>query len=230
MNLSDIDVLILAGGKGKRLRSVVKNKPKPMAEIGGRPFLDFLILHLKKKGFTRVIICTGYMADKIHKYYQRKNMGIDIKFSGEEKPLGTGGAIKNAFKYIKSDPFVVINGDSFCGIDYTKFLRFHLKNKALATIALVKVKNDKKDFGSIEKDMSGRITNFREKIVSKSAWINAGGYLFSKKILELIPKDKQFSLEYQLFPNLHNCFGFAGNHVFVDIGTPEGLKKAGEIL
>jgi len=230
MNLSEVDVLVLAGGKGTRLKSAVKNKPKPLADISGRPFLDILIADLKKNGFRRVIVCTGYMAEKIHKYYQKKNVGMEMEFSREQKPLGTGGAVKNARKFIRSREFLVMNGDSFAPIDYERFFEYHLKTKALATIALAKMKDSAGDFGNIKKNRSGRITEFREKAASKNAWVNAGVYIFSEKIMDLIPSNKFFSLEYGLLPGLHNCFGFPADDAFVDIGSPAGLKKARAVL
>ena len=133
---SKIDVAILCGGFGKRLQRVVKDIPKPMAKIKHRPFLSILIDFIASYGFRRFILCTGYKADIIEGYYSQRYNNLSIEFSREEKPLGTGGAIKNAENYIKSSPFLVVNGDSFCKINLREFVSFHFKKDSLISIAV----------------------------------------------------------------------------------------------
>lgn len=241
-----IDVLILCGGMGKRLQSVVSDRPKPMACFGQQTFLDRLIDYVSGFGFRRFVLCAGYMKEKIVDYYTNNtNMSrpkpvesksvehgsIEILCVGENIPLGTGGAVKNAESYITQDPFVVMNGDSFFAIDFNEFLRFHLQKGAEATIALNK-QPDVSDFGTVEVDAENRIKSFVEKGVRKSGLINGGIYLFNRSVLDAITPSVQYSLEYDLFPSLigREFYGYFGTGDFIDIGTPERLERAKEIL
>lgn len=222
----DIDVLILCGGRGSRLRSVVSDRPKPMAEINQQPFLDALMGYLFLNGFRRFVLSTGYMAASIRRYYQKKE-GRDIRFCEESAPLGTGGALKKAGRFIKSGYFLALNGDSFCKVDFKKFLAFHNKKKGLASIVVAKNKQNR-DCGSVKLDGLNRIISFREKEGGKNRRISAGIYLFDRKIFSLMPKRGRFSLEYELFPKLNGkgFYGYMTDNTLVDIGTPDGLKKA----
>src|SRR3989338_5545846 len=134
MQITEVDALILCGGLGTRLKGVVKDVPKVMAQVDGVPFLNLIISYLKKQGIKRVILATGYKAADVEKYFRENNQGIVIDFSREAEPLGTGGAVKNAGPIITSDPFFVLNGDSFCACDLKKFLKFHTTKKADASL------------------------------------------------------------------------------------------------
>lgn len=228
--LRDIDVIILCGGLGKRIRTIIDDKPKPMASVGGRPFLDQIMDYVADYGLSRFILCTGYKAKIIEHYYQNKRLFGTILFSEEKKPLGTAGALKNAKRHIKSDPFLVMNGDSICKLDLAEFLRFHIDRDALVSIALVNSK-DASDVGAVSLDNTQRVIKFREKssLRNPGNLINAGIYIFNKKVLSLIPEGKFYSLEYDLFPKLDRCYGFITNNVLIDIGTPEGYEKAKQI-
>ncbi len=231
MKLKDIDILILCGWKGKRLRNVVNNIPKPLVEIKGYSFLEYLIYLLKKNGLNRIILCTGYKAEKIEKYFKKKNLGLNILFSKEDQPLGTGGAVKNAESLIKNDHFIILNGDSYCEVNFKNFFNFHLKVKSMISIVITKIKKNIKDFGTVDIDLSGKIIKFKEKDDSiQEGYINAGIYVFNKEVLKMIPPNKKFSLEYELFPKIKECHGFINNGLFIDIGTPERLLKAENIL
>ncbi len=227
----EIDVVILCGGLGRRLRDVVDDRPKVMAEINGRPFLNILIDYMAVQGFRTFILCVGYMADQITQYYQGNTHPVDILFSEEKQPLGTGGAIKNAEIFIRSNPFLVMNGDSFCPVDARKFVNFHADNEALISIVLASTEQAS-DSGVVELDDIKRIIAFKEKGHKKKGLANAGLYLFDRKVLSLIPNDTAYSLEYELFPKLINkrLYGYLTKESFIDIGTPEKLKKAKECL
>lgn len=223
----DIDVVILCGGLGKRLRRIVKDRPKPMAQIDQHLFLDILIKYIYKFGFRHFILCVGYMADKIKKYYIPKRH-VDIMFSEEKTLLGTGGAIKKARPLIKGNLFLIINGDSFCRVNLREFLKFHIRKNALISIVLAKNKQNK-DYGCVRLCDSGRISNFSEKVECKNSdLVSAGIYLCQNKIFSLLPKRKKFSLEYVLFPKLvgQRFYGYLTNNVLIDIGTPQGLRQA----
>jgi len=129
-DMNDIDVVILCGGVGSRLRSVIGETPKAIAKIGDRSFLDILIENISGFGFKRFVLCTGYKSDLIEKHYKDNNLGVDIVISKERDPLGTGGAVKNAQELVNSDPFLVVNGDVLSGVNIKDFLSFHLNKQA----------------------------------------------------------------------------------------------------
>ncbi len=233
MTLEGIDVLILCGGMGKRLKKISGPLPKPMVKINERPFLDIIINYLAGFGFKRFILGTGYRGDIIDDYYTKKpKKGLNILFSREKTPLDTGGAVKNAGRLIKSKFFFVLNGDSFCKFNPFKFMSFHKKKKALVSILLRK-ESKGSDYGEIKIDSYSRILSFNEKNrkVNKCL-INAGVYIFDAKIFKLMPLSSKFSLERNLFPKLSGggIFGYKNSGSFIDIGTPERYLKAKKYL
>jgi len=219
---------ILCGGAGKRLRKAVRGRPKPMALVSGAPFLDYLLGYLLKAGVRDIVLCTGYKSDVIENHYRRGLPGARVAVSREPKPLGTAGALKRAAALIKSDPFLVLNGDSICAADLSGLLRFHLKKKALASVVLTR-NTGRSDVGAVATDRSGRVTRFSEKS-GRGVLANAGIYLLNKKVLELIPARRKYSLEYDLFPGLKDCYGFKSRAALLDIGVPERYRTAGKIL
>ena len=226
--MMNLDVLILTGGEGSRLRPVVSDRPKTMALVNGRPFLDLLISYLSGFGFRRFILCVGYMAEYIIEYYSARTAGPrEIMFSNETAPLGTGGAVKNAAGFIAGDSFLVLNGDSFCPVDFPAFVDFHAGNGSLVSMVLCSAENPE-DFGSVVMESSNRIVRFSEKRPEKKAWINTGVYIFNERVLAMIPLDRVYSLEYDLFPQLvgKDFFGFPTAGKVLDIGTPSRLEEA----
>lgn len=226
-DLKKIDVVILCGGLGTRLRPVVSDRPKVLAKIGEKTFLDILIDSLTKQGFKNIILCVGYLKGQIKNHFDC-DKDYNIMFSEEREPLGTGGALKKARALIKSNSFMVMNGDSICKIDFRKFYDFHVNKKAILSMALVRTKAAQ-DFGSVILDDSQRITSFMEKVVNKDeCLINAGIYLMQTDVFSFMPDENRFSLEYDFFPKLieDKCFGFTINSELIDIGTPERYEKA----
>jgi len=227
--ISNIDVFILCGGQGTRLRKITRDNPKPMVEMGKIPFLDILINYFSSFGFRKFILGIGYKAQVIKSYYSSKEkVGLKVVFSQEKRPLGTGGAVKNALKLVKSNPFIVVNGDSFCKFNPTEFLNFHNANKALASLLLREEPNGK-EFGQVVIDQSCRIIEFKEKDISiRKSLVNAGVYVFDKRIFTLMPDTQEFSLELDLFPTLigKDFFGYEGVDFFIDIGTPKRYFEA----
>ncbi len=224
----DTDVIILCGGLGTRLRSTISDRPKVMAEVNSRPFLDILIGYVADYGFKRFILCTGYMKDVIRKYYEYRNTGLIILFSEEKDLLGTAGAIKNAGAFIKSNPFLAMNGDSFCEIDIRAFLDFHINKKAVVSIALASPDKDP-DYGAVTIDDNQRVISFNEKVrPDADSFISAGVYFFNRDILNLIPINTNYSLEHDLFPKIidKGIYGYVTGKRLIDIGTPERFKKA----
>jgi NDP-sugar pyrophosphorylase family protein len=213
---------------GTRLRAVVDDRPKPMAEISNRPFLDILIDSFCEFGLRRFILCVGYMSEKIRDYYCSRSGARRFVISDERKPLGTGGAIKNAAELIRSDSFLVANGDSFCSVDLGAFYDFHSARNAAMSMVVTESQNTG-DCGRVSLDASQAIVSFEEKNrQSQSRYTNAGIYLFRREILSLIPDDTKSSLEHDLFPKLieRGCYGLVTDGRLFDIGTPERFAMA----
>ncbi|MFC1558620.1 sugar phosphate nucleotidyltransferase [candidate division KSB1 bacterium] len=231
--INKTDIVILCGGLGSRLQNTIKDKPKPMAEIGATPFLDILINYIGSFGFKRFVLCTGYKAEIIQQFYERKQTDKEFIFSSESEPLGTGGALKNAEKYIFSDDFFVMNGDSLCKLDFNRLYSFHTEKSALISIALSKT-YDIKDCGSVILDKYQRIMAFNEKITDshKTEFGNAGIYCMKKSAFSLMPQHGNFSLELDFFPNNLDkaVYGYITNQPFIDIGTPGRYEKAKLLL
>jgi len=228
MRTNDCDCVILCGGLGKRLQSVVHDVPKVMAQVDGQPFLDFVIEYLRTQKIVRIILCTGYKTNLIEEYYRAHNFGLTIDFSKENEPLGTGGAVKNARDIIVSDVFFVLNGDSFLSADLQTFLDFHKEKGSLASMLVSKM-SEGRDFGNLRLDDDNRIIDFQEKIDDANHYlVNAGIYCFEQTIFSRMPEVETFSLEKDLFPKLvgDQFYGYRVNQEFVDIGTPERYNLA----
>ena len=224
--------LILTGGLGVRLKRVITGRPKPMAPVTGRPFLEYLILQLKRYGLTDIVLCIGHLGEQIRKYFGNgSKWGIQISYSYERKPLGTGGAIKLAKDLIKEDNFLVMNGDSFLDIDLNRLIDYHLKREASATIALAE-SEDPRRYGAVEVNENGEIKSFVEKCQresTRSGLINGGIYVLNTKIFEHIPEGRA-SLEREVFPKLigKGFYGMPIRGFFIDIGVPEDYKRLKE--
>lgn len=181
--------IILAGGRGKRLRPVTDYVPKPLIPIKNIPIIEWQIKYLKKFGISEVIICSGYKTEMIENYLSNKKLGIKITFSVENTPLGTGGAIKKAGKKINEKSFVVINGDIITNIDLKKLLK---KENSIAAIQL------KTKFGILQ-ITDDKIIKFNEKKEIENLWMNAGIYHLKKNTLKDLPN--KGDIEKTLFPN-----------------------------
>jgi D-glycero-alpha-D-manno-heptose 1-phosphate guanylyltransferase len=225
---TDLNVAVLAGGFGTRLRSVVSERPKALAEIHGRPFLAYLLDQLSASGLSYVVLCTGHLGGQIEKAFGERYGNLRILYSQESQPLGTGGALRLAFSYLVSDPVLVMNGDSFCAADLRSFWSWHCARGAKATMLLTQVP-DRQRFGSVEIDSEGAVIRFGEKSKGGlSGSINAGVYLLSREVIYSIPVDTEVSLEYHVFPTLvtHGLYGYPGRGRFLDIGTPQDFSAA----
>ena len=228
IRIQDIDVVVLCGGLGTRLHSVVDDRPKSMVEINGKPFLDILIEYIAHYGFIRFILCTGYKGDSIKRYYESKNGKWKFLISEEKEPLGTAGAIKKAESFIKSDIFLVVNGDSLCEMDIKEFLKFHVRKGAFISIVLTSIGNSL-DCGVIRLNKDQKIISYSEKVpIRGDGFVNAGIYFFNRKVLEEIRSGEKLSLEYDIFPGIldKGAYGYVTKKVLLDIGTPERLERA----
>jgi len=232
-----VDAIILAGGEGKRLKQVVRDVPKPLAVVDGKPFLDVLLDQLNESGcINRVVLAVGYKAEKIiaeYKYCSRFN--FEIVFSIEDNLLGTGGGIKKALGLTDTEAVLAMNGDSYAQVDIAGLMKAHNDNKAKLTIVLVK-SEDAGRYGIVTVDAAGRINCFEEKSGhGRAGLINAGVYLFDRHIFDDVPQNKVLSIEKELFPRFLQTFkgyvyGYAVNGKFIDIGVPETYKIAHSYL
>jgi D-glycero-alpha-D-manno-heptose 1-phosphate guanylyltransferase len=226
------DFIILCGGQGTRLRSAIGESQKVMAYLGNEPFLDLVIKYIQKQGGRRVILSTGYKAQDVEAHYAGGRFkDVTVEFSREEMPLGTGGAIKKACGLVQTEDFFVLNGDSFCPVDFGKMLAFHRARQAQASVVVSKVPNGS-DYGMIVLGAESAISAFQEKAAGGSAHVNAGIYCFKRGIDTLMPPDENFSLEKDFFPQLvgNSLYGFSVDLPFLDIGTPERYELAKKYL
>ena len=224
---SALTVAILAGGLGTRLLPVVSDRPKALAEIHGRPFLAYLMDRLSGAGSSRVVLCTGHLGEQIEQTFGERYRTLQIIYSRERRPLGTGGALRLALPYLLSDPVLVMNGDSFCATDLTSFWRWHATRGSQATMLLAEVPNTQR-YGSVTIDHDGAVIQFAEKQHAGSGLINAGVYLLSRRVIDSITEDTAVSLEQNVFPALMNrgLYGYQERGRFLDIGTPEDFAVA----
>ncbi|NBR07724.1 MAG: hypothetical protein EBT92_18450 [Planctomycetes bacterium] len=232
--LSNIPVLILAGGLGTRLRSVLADKPKALAPIMGKPFLEIQIELLKDQGANHFILCVGYLSQQISETFgDGSKFGVRIDYSEERDQLrGTAGAIKLAQPFIK-DRALVLNGDTYLDFDHNELVSRHLaeiKFGAKATCTLARLENASR-YGTVILDEHDHyIAGFLEKNINNHgpAWLNAGAYMLERSFVEAIAPDKIVSLEKETFPNLIAKGGkiaaTLSSRAFYDIGTPEDYK------
>lgn len=222
--------IILAGGFGTRLQSVVIDVPKPMAPINSIPFLDYQLTYLKHYGIENIILSVGYLNEKIRDYYQHQLHGLNINYVIEETPLGTGGGIRKAMELNTDELVLALNGDSFFDVDLHHFKKLHTLKNAQMSLALRKVENASR-YGAIEIDESYRIVSFKEKSnLAHQGFINAGIYLLQHDVfLKHTPANCNFSIEKDFFEKqlaTLPIYGFEFSGYFIDIGIPEDYTKA----
>ncbi len=231
-----MQALILAGGKGTRLRPLTIYTPKPIVPVLNRPFLIYQIEILRHAGIEDITLSLNYQPDKIeHLLGDGSDYGVKLRYLTEPQPLGTGGAYKFAEDAIR-ETTVVFNGDVLTDLDVSKVVEFHGQKKAAATIVLTPVENPSA-YGLVETETNGRVLRFLEKpkpeelagLTTKN--INAGIYVLEPGVLDLIPANENVSFEYNVFPDLlsgeKEFFAFVMNaEYWRDIGTPESYLQA----
>ncbi|HET9870871.1 MAG TPA: NDP-sugar synthase [bacterium] len=219
--------IILVGGQGTRLRPLTDHLPKNIVPLCGAPFLHYPLRQLKKAGIREVAFSVGYKSQAIRKVYgDGRKLGMRFHYALEKEPLGTGGAIKNAERFVKGHPVVVLNGDILTDLPLSKMIAFHRKKRSAATLGLVRVE-DPTAYGLVLLDRQKRVTRFLEKPTAKEAvtdTINAGVYLFEPQVFGFLPAGIQYSAERGLFPDLLASrtpfFGYVWDGYWPDIGTP----------
>lgn len=221
--------IILAGGFGTRLQSVVSDVPKPMAPINNIPFLNYQLNYLKHYGIDHAVLSVGYLHEKITSYYKNSFNGMRISYVIEDTPLGTGGGIRKALELYEDQHVLALNGDSFFDVNLHEFNDLHNNAASQISLALRKV-NDAARYGTIE--LKGdRIISFKEKNgESKPGLINGGVYILNRELfLHHTKPNINFSIEKDFFEtNLKTMMisGFEFNGYFIDIGIPEDYTKA----
>ena len=225
--------VLLVGGLGTRLRSVVKDVPKPMAPVNGRPFLEHLICHYRDSAIRHFVLCVAYKAEHIERHFGNGDgLGVEIEYSREEELLGTGGALALAARFVRTDPFLAANGDSYSGFDLRGMVKAHEEKRACATLLTAEVP-DTSRYGLIQHDTEGRITGALEKkSPGGPGEINSGVYLLGSEVIRMVRRDRVCSLERDVFPLLigRAFYCFRGSGVFLDIGVPSDLARAGSLF
>jgi NDP-sugar pyrophosphorylase family protein len=229
---ANLSAAILAGGLGTRLRPVVADRPKVLAEVAGRPFITYLLDQLVSAGLREAVLLTGYRGDQVMEALGERYRGLRLRYSQEEAPLGTGGALRAGLDYLRGEDVLLLNGDSFCDLDLPALGRFHACRGSGVTLALARVL-DTSRYGRVRLGMVDQVIDFEEKRHSDGpGWVNAGVYLLSRRLVEALP-DRPTSLERDVLPRwvaAGKVFGYRQEGPLLDIGTPESYALAEAFL
>lgn len=230
--LDDTTAVILAGGLGTRLRSVVADRPKVLAEVAGRPFLAHLLDQLVPAGIGHVVLCTGHLGEQIESAFGSSYRGMRVTCSREPTPLGTAGALRFALPHVSTGTLLVLNGDSYCAADPLAFAARHRSLGLDGTLLLVEVP-DTSRYGLVRTDPQGRLAGFEEKgSHTGTGWINAGWYLLQRTLIEAVPPDRAVSFERDMLPQWTDgrIGTFPCRVPFLDIGLPETYAQTEAFL
>ncbi len=223
------EAIVLAGGFGTRLRSVVSDVPKPMAPVAGRPFLCYLLDRLARQGFSHVVLSTGYLHEKVEAFFRNAYQGMAIDYARETTPLGTGGAMVNALRFCSAPRVMVLNGDTLFDVDYTRLLRFAESKRTRLALVLREVP-DAGRYGSVVVDPQGQVSLFREKDDSASrGLINGGIYCVERSLFDGHALGEPFSFEKELMQRRYQSepfYAYADGSYFIDIGIPDDYERA----
>ncbi len=224
------ECVVLAGGLGTRLQSVVNDVPKCMAQVAGKPFLTYLFNYVAVQHFDHLILSLGYKAEIVIEWLKTQRYPFSVSYVVENYPLGTGGAMKLAFEKVVSDKALVVNGDTFFNINTESFSAFHNLKEADISIALKPMTNFDR-YGSVIVDSGSRVVCFNEKEYKDEGLINGGVYLINKNIFSKIELPDKFSFEKDIMESHIEdllIYGFEQDNYFIDIGIPSDFEKANE--
>lgn len=228
-----MEAILLAGGFGTRLKTVVNDVPKPMAPINNIPFLSYILESLYQAKFTRILLSVGYLADKIKDTYGNSYKTISLVYCTEKEALGTGGAIRYAMQKAKERDVFVLNGDTFFEVNYLELLNYHRERDANITIAVKKMENFNR-YGTIEYNNTFNVTKFNEKQPLEKGYINAGVYVMSVEYMNSLSLPTVFSLEKNVLEQYYwddmIVYDTDCENYFIDIGIPEDYNKAQDEL
>ena len=224
--------ILLVGGMGTRLMPLTSKTPKPMLQVAGVPFTEHQIRKAAQAGISEIVLATSYKAELFEPYFgDGGKFGIKIKYAVEESALGTGGGIRNAAVLLDDcDQVVIFNGDVLSGHDLAAQIHSHINNRADVTLYLTKVE-DARAYGCVELIADNQIKSFLEKMENPvSNMINAGCYIFNRKVIDQIPANQVVSVERDTFPSFLSSgvkvYGYLDNSYWLDIGNPQALVKA----
>jgi len=226
-----MEAIILAGGKGTRLSNVVKGIPKPMADVNGTPFLGHVLGRLSASGVDRAILSVGYMFEAIQGYFGAKYKGLALDYVIENRPLGTGGAVKEALKSAREDDVFILNGDTYFEVSLAGLLCAHKEKDADVTIS-IKPMHDFDRYGTVTLDETGRVAGFKEKQFERHGLVNAGVYVLKThmaRVLDWYCPEECFSFEKDFLEvnvKALNVAPYLGEGYFIDIGIPEDYQRA----
>ena len=226
-----MEAVVLAGGLGTRLRSVVADVPKAMASVGGRPFLEYLLDMLVDAGFASATLAVGFRSDAIRGHFGEQYRELPLRYSIEDRPLGTGGAIRLALSRTVSPNVFVFNGDTLVDVNLVTMAATHRDAGSHLTVA-VHAMADASRYGAVDLD-GDRIRGFREKGRTGCGWINAGVYLISRDLLQSASLPETFSFESDfLVPQVNELqpLAFRTEGLFIDIGVPEDYARAQVVI
>ena len=231
--IAGIDTVILAGGLGTRLSSILSGRQKVLAEVGGQPFLAKLLDFYSVAGAERIILAAGHRASEVENFVTRQDGAPQIVVSIEPSPRGTGGALRHALPYLQSSTVLVANGDSFAAFNLAALVKFHHERRSVITLALAFAENTAR-YGRVEIGERGDVLKFEEKPATVSGsppvsgYINAGIYLMNREVIAGLPADATISLEREVFPQWlgRGLFALAADVPFIDIGTPASWREA----
>lgn len=226
-----MQAIVLAGGFGTRLQTVVKDVPKPMAEINGFPFLKYLLDTLVTQGFEKVVLSVGYKQEIIKNYFQARYQNMEIVYSSEDTPLGTGGAIVQSLEYIDSEQVFVLNGDTFFEVDFDAMMAIHCTMNADITLA-AKEMHDFDRYGTVVVENS-QIIGFQEKQYQAQGLINGGIYLLNRTLFQDFTLSGKFSFESDFLEKYLaevKVAAFISEGYFIDIGIPEDYYQASTVF
>jgi len=223
------EAIILAGGFGTRLQGVVKDVPKPMAPVNGRPFLTYILDYLIEYEYTKVVLSVGYLHEKIEEFFGNQYKSLKIDYAVETEPLGTGGGIAYAMSKCQTKNVLVINGDTMFKVNLTEFEHFFAEKNRLLSIVLREV-DDVSRYGSVVTGNNHMIVLFSEKGASAGrGYINGGVYMINRALFDKYPQPKKFSFEKDLMEKLYTqeqFYAMPSDGYFIDIGIPEDYARA----
>ncbi len=226
-----MEAIVLAGGLGTRLHSVVNDLPKPMAPVHGRPFLALVLDQLVDAGFTTIILAVGYRNETIRAHFGNGYRDVVLRYSVESEPLGTGGAIRLACSHAHARDVFVLNGDTYLELDFRAMLDAHVRAAASFSMAICHLP-DVERYGVLELD-DGIVRAFCEKGCSGPGWINGGTYILGTELRARLQSDGAFSFEHDvLVPEVGRIrpLAFRASGLFIDIGIPEDYLRAQQIF
>lgn len=221
------EVVILAGGFGTRLAKAAGELPKSMVPVNGKPFLVYILDQLCRYRVNRAILAVGYRHEEIESFFGSKYRNLELVYSVEKEPLGTGGAILKAAGSVTADSFLTINGDTFFDIDLEDFRKKFIYSNASLSVALKPMRNFDR-YGSVTIE-EGRITQFSEKKHCEEGLINGGIYILRREWLISDAPSEKFSFEKHMMERLVTkdlITGYISDNYFIDIGIPEDYQRA----